>query len=173
VAAFLALLLGAGGGFGAQRYLETVQTTTVTRDNFSVELPRDWASVVTTSQWRPPGAAADRPALRVSKDDNWNKPGNDTPGIFVGAMNHAADPQKAFLDPKSYGCSSIGTISPDRTDPRTTVLDQISDNCSNGTTLLQRVVDTGTDNSMLIQIQVPGSERAKAVEVADTVTFSS
>ncbi|MEV8373959.1 serine/threonine-protein kinase [Kribbella sp. NPDC056861] len=172
-AAVLALVLGAGGGFGVQRYLETVQTIKVTRNHFSVQLPRDWASVVTASAWRPPGATADRPALRISKDDDWNLPGNDTPGVFVGAISHSADPKKAFPDPKSYGCSSIGVISPDQTDPGTTVLDQISDNCSNGTTLLQRVVDTGTDDSMLIQVQVPGSERAKAVEVADTVTFSS
>jgi eukaryotic-like serine/threonine-protein kinase len=172
-AAVLALVLGAGGGFGVQRYLETVQTIKVTRDHFSVQLPRDWASVVTSSPWRPPGATADRPALRVSKDDDWNMPGNDTPGVFVGAISHSADPKKAFPDPKSYGCSSIGVISPDDAAPGTTVLDQISDNCSNGTTLLQRVVDTGTDDSMLIQVQVPGSERAKAVEVADTVTFSS
>ncbi|WBQ05942.1 serine/threonine-protein kinase [Kribbella sp. CA-293567] len=173
VAALLALILGAGGGFGVERYLETIQTTKVARDNFSVELPRKWASVVTASVWRPPGAAADRPAFRVSKDDRWNLPGNSTPGVFVGAMNDAADPVLALPDAGSYGCGSVGPVQTVANGPGRIVIDQISENCSNGTTLLQRVVDTGADDSVLIQVQVPGSERAKAVEVADSVTFSS
>ncbi|NEA35880.1 serine/threonine-protein kinase [Streptomyces sp. SID13031] len=172
LAAVLALILGAGAGFGVQRYLDTTSgLRKVTKGNFSVELPRDWAHRISTSNWSPPGAQGERPALRVSQDNTWDTPGNNTPGVFVGLMSHSAAPTSVVPDPKSYGCTVVN-IQPENPGDQT-VLDQISENCGNGTTLLQRVVDTGNDNSLLIQVQVPGSERAKAIEVADSVTFSS
>jgi hypothetical protein len=160
----LALVLGAGGGFGVQRYLQATQFIKVTEGNFSVELPHEWATVVATTNWRPPGTTTDQPALRVSKDNRWTEPGSDTPGVFVGLLGPNASPARAMPDPKLYGCTEA---------PQPTEGTQISKNCRNGTTLLQRVVGTGYDSSMLIQVQVPGSESDKAVEVANSVTFSS
>jgi hypothetical protein len=164
LAAVLALVLGAGGGFGVQRYLQATQFTKVTEGNFSVKLPHEWASVVATTNWRPPGATTEQPALRVSKDNRWTEPGSDTPGVFVGLLGSNIAPAKAMPDPKQYGCTKI---------PQSSEGTQISNNCRNGTTLLQRVASTGAGESMLIQVQVPGSESDKAIEVANSVTFSS
>jgi len=171
LAAMLALILGAGAGFGAQRYVESQQFATVSKDNFKVELPREWATVIAASTWRPPGAQADQPALRVSQDDEWNRPESDTPGVFVGLLDDKVDPQKALPNPAGYGCSTPGQATP-RGDG-TTLLEQISENCGYGTTLLQRVVTTGVGRSMLIQVQVPAADKATAIKVADSVAFSS
>lgn len=173
VAALLALTVGAGAGFGGQRYLESQEEfAKVSRDNFSVELPRDWATVIATSTWRPPGTQADQPALRVSQDNEWSKAGNDTPGVFVGLMNRDEDLAKVVPDPKGYGCKNAGALEPQSQDSPI-LLEQISENCADGTTLLQRVVTTGVGRSMFIQVQVPGADRATAIKVADTVAFSS
>ena len=170
LAAVLALILGAGAGFGVQRYVDSHWGAEVKADKFSLRLPRAWSTVVATSIWRPPGTKTDQPALRVSQDDDWDKPGNDTPGVFVGVMGHSADPGKPFAAFGSHGCGQVGEV---ETKAGGTVLDQISENCQSGTTLLQRVVATGVDNSMLIQVQVPGGETAQAIKVADSVTFTS
>jgi serine/threonine protein kinase len=173
LAAVLALLLGAGAGFGVQRYLETTTGfAKITQGHFSVRTPRNWMGVVSTSNWQPPGVQGERLALLVSKNTNWGTPGNDTPGVFIGLMNDTSEPAKAIPDPKQYGCTTIGTATPS-VDGTKAYLDLISENCGNGTTLLQRVVSTGNDNSLLIQVQVPGSERDKAIEVARSVTYSS
>jgi protein kinase-like protein len=173
VAAVLALVLGAGAGFGVQRYLETTSGfAKVTEGKFTVRTPRNWMGVVSTSTWHPPGSQQERQALLVSKNTNWNKPNNDTPGVFIGQLATPFSPSKVLVDPKKYGCATVGTPTP-TTEGTTTYLDQISENCRNGTTLLQRVVSTGNDNSLLIQVQVPGSERDKAIEVARSVIYSS
>ncbi|MFI5711150.1 serine/threonine-protein kinase [Kribbella sp. NPDC051620] len=173
VAAVLALVLGAGAGFGVQRYLETRSGfAQITKDHFSVRAPRNWMGVVSSGSWTPPGAKAERQALLVSKDTQWGTPGNDTPGVFIGVLADPFAPEKILPDPKKYGCTTVGPLTPSA-DGTKTYLDQISENCGNSTTLLQRVVSTGNGNSLLIQVQVPGAERDKAIEVARSVTYSS
>ncbi|MEV6410978.1 serine/threonine-protein kinase [Kribbella sp. NPDC051718] len=173
LAAILALLLGGGAGFGVQRYLETTSGfAKITEEHFSVKTPRNWMGVVSASTWHPPGSQQERRALLVSKDTTWNTPDNNTPGVFIGQLATPFSPSKVLVDPKKYGCTTVGNPTT-TTEGTTTYLDQISENCGNGTTLLQRVVSTGNDNSLLIQVQVPGSERDKAVEVAASVTFTS
>ncbi|GAA0950428.1 hypothetical protein GCM10009554_50370 [Kribbella koreensis] len=173
LAAVLALVLGAGAGFGVQRYLETTsEFAKITKDHFSVKTPRNWMGVVSASTWLPPGSQQERQALLVSKNTNWSNPNNDTPGVFIGQLATPFSPSKVLVDPKKYGCTTVGNPTT-TTEGAKTYLDQISENCGNGTTLLQRVVSTGNDNSLLIQVQVPGSERDKAVQVAESVTFTS
>jgi hypothetical protein len=173
LAAVLALLLGAGAGFGVQRYLETTSGfAKITQNHFSVKTPRNWMGVVSGSTWHPPGSQQERQALLVSKNTNWNTPNNDTPGVFIGQLATPFSPSKILMDPKKYGCATVGNVVT-TTEGTTTYLDQISENCGNRTTLLQRVVSTGNDNSLLIQVQVPESERDTAVEVAASVIYSS
>ncbi|MDX6282367.1 MAG: hypothetical protein QOH03_3438 [Kribbellaceae bacterium] len=173
LAAVLALLLGAGAGFGVQRYLETTNGfAKITQNHFSLKTPRNWMGVVSASTWHPPGSQQERQALLVSKNTNWNTPDNDTPGVFIGQLATPFSPSKILVDPKTYGCATVGELIT-TTQGTTTYLDQISENCGSRTTLLQRVVSTGNDNSLLIQVQVPESERDKAVKVAESVTFTS
>jgi hypothetical protein len=171
VAAVLALVLGGGAGFGVERYLAPGQLVAVSKANFSLQIPREWAGVVAQSKWRPPGGTAEWPALRVSKDESWSTPGAETPGLFVGLMSRDGDPRKKFPDPKQYGCKTTNDIT-ETPSGDGTVLDQFSFNCDGASTLLQRVVDTGTGDSMFVQVKVPSADQAKAVDVADSVQYS-
>jgi hypothetical protein len=169
VAAVLALAIGGGAGFGVERYLLPLHDVTATGNGFSVEVPRDWAGVVAKSTWRPPGNTDDRPALRVSEDENWTLPDQVTPGVFVGLLDRDGDPRKRFLDPKQYNCGTPGTIEETKVDGKT-VLEQISTGCGPGATiLLQRVVDTGTVDLMFVQVQ--GPDRDKVVDVANSIAY--
>ncbi|GAA1554939.1 hypothetical protein GCM10009789_05480 [Kribbella sancticallisti] len=170
VAAVLALAVGGGAGFGAQRYLLPKQAVDVSEGGFSVRMPREWAGAIAQSDWRPPGSPDDRPALRVSSDETWLAPEGTSSGVFVGLMPRPGDPAKMFPDPKQYDCERTEVMKPTQNGSQT-VLDQFSFGCVNGSTLLQRVVDTGTGDSLFLQVKVPAADQAKAVEVADSVQY--
>ncbi|WP_241994794.1 serine/threonine-protein kinase [Kribbella sp. VKM Ac-2568] len=168
VAAVLALVIGGGAGYAVERYLLPVQDVTASGNGFSVEVPSDWAGVVAKSNWRPPGNADDRPALRVSENDNWALPDQLTPGVFAGLIDRDGDPRKRFPDPKEYNCGLPGEIL-DSTIAGKPGLEQISAQCGpSATILLQRVVDTGSD---LMFVQVQGPDRDKVIEVADSIVY--
>jgi len=169
VAALLALIVGGAAGFGVERYLLPVHDVTATGNGFSVEVPHDWAGVVAKSNWRPPGNADDRPALRVSENDNWALPDQFTPGVFVGLIDRNGDARKRFPDPKQYNCAAPGVIQ-DSTVGGRPVLEQILEGCGPGATvLLQRVVDLGTSDLMFVQVQ--GPDRDEVTKVADSIVY--
>jgi eukaryotic-like serine/threonine-protein kinase len=170
VAAVLAFVIGGGAGYGVERYLLPAQDVTATGNGFSVEVPSDWAGVVAKSNWRPPGNADDRPALRVSENNNWTLPDQSTPGVFAGLIDPNGDPRKRFPDPKQFNCRSPGEIRESKTAGSQTFLEQISAGCGPGAIiLLQRVVGTGTSDLMFVQVQ--GPDRDKVVEVADSIEY--
>jgi hypothetical protein len=173
LAAVLALLIGAGAGFGVQRYLAP-KDVDVARGGFTLRIPRDWAGSVAESLWLPPGSSIDRPALRVSKDKDWNSPGTGTPGVFVGLMARDGELAKKLPGGDRYGCTSPEQVTKSSR-AGLTVLDQYSTGCANGSTLLQRVAETSVAGMVLIliQVQVPASDRDRALEVADSVRYSN
>ena len=171
VAAVLALIIGAGAGFGVQRYLEPKLDVDVKKGGFTLRIPRGWAGSIAESTWLPPGSPVDRPALRVSKDEGWNSPGMGTPGVFVGLMSRDGELAKKLPGGERYGCSSTEPVT-ESARAGLTVLDQYSTGCANGSTLLQRVAQTGVADAVLIQVQVPASDRDRALEVADSVSYS-
>lgn len=170
VAAFLALILGAGAGFLAQRYYEPRRVIQVGQGSFTVRVPKDMAAFVTQGDWQPPGSSNAQPAFRVSKYDNWGSAGTTTPGLFVGAMQAAVDPTKFLAPGSQFGCASDGTPSPTQI-AAGDALDKISTGCPEGNTLLQRVV-TNAGYSLLVQIQVPADYRISPAEIADSISFT-
>jgi hypothetical protein len=170
VAAVLALIIGAGAGFGVQRYLAPKEVD-VARGGFTLRIPRGWAGSVAESSWLPPGSSIDRRALRVSKDKGWNSPGTGTSGVFVGLMSRDGELAKRLLGGERYGCSSTEPVN-ESSRAGLTVLDQYSTGCADGSTLLQRVAQTGATDAVLIQVQVPASDRDRALKVADSVSYS-
>jgi eukaryotic-like serine/threonine-protein kinase len=172
VAAVLALIIGAGAGFGAQRYLAPQLDVDVTQGGFMLRIPRGWAGSIAESTWVPPGSSIDRSALRVSKDEGWNSPGTGTPGVFVGVMARDGELAKKLPGGERYGCTSTEPVTKtSRGD--LTVLDQYSTGCGNDrSTLLQRVAELDVARAVLIQVQVPASDRDRALEVAASVRYS-
>lgn len=174
VAALLALVLGGGAGFGVQRYVLPTDVVDVSEGHFSVRMPKEWAKTVAQSTWQPPGSKEQFPALRVSRDDSWSSaPESGSEGLFVGLMpDDGSDPAKKLPDAKQYGCRSTDVVKDHEVDGRR-VLDQYSFDCGDGSTLLQRVVVTGsTGDSLFLQVKVPAADEAKAAEVANSVQYS-
>ena len=167
----LALVVGGGAGFGVQRYLLRDPVVDVAEGNFSVQVPREWTGAVAQSNWRPPGAEDEWPALRVSRDEGWLD--GNSPGMFVGVMPVDGTPaSKKFPDPKLYGCESMEPFTESKEGDRT-VLDQYSYNCGDGSTLLQRIVVIGdAADTLFVQVKVPEAEQAKAAEMANSVQYN-
>jgi hypothetical protein len=172
VAALLALVLGGGAGFGAQRYLGARQFVDIIRTDFSLRVPNSMAGVVVQSTWRPPGSTSDQPAIRVSKDEGWTTAGRQTPGVFVGAMPNLGDLHKVLPSADSYGCDSVGPVTESQRDG-TQTLERLSSGCAGGgSTMLQRVTLSSTGPMLLVQVQVPDSDRAQAIVVANSVSYN-
>ena len=172
VAAVVALLIGGGAGYGAQRYLEPRLLVNVSEGNFALKVPRAWAEDVAQSTWQSQADPVARPAIRVSQSDGWDTPKAGTPGVFVGLINRSGDVGKWLTDGSEYGCAQVGSLEPVTGADGLQSVDQVSTECGNGTTLLQRVKDIGTSERLLIQVVVPSSDAARASEVADSVTYS-
>ncbi|GAA1593632.1 serine/threonine-protein kinase [Kribbella karoonensis] len=164
VAALLALVVGAGAGYGGQWYLSNRKVIPVGVKGFQVNLPRAWAHSMATSTWTVPGGNGTAPAFRVSEDANWS---GQTPGVFVGVSS-----TKLAL-PDSSQCENVGSPSPPHTVRGHSVTDRVSTNCFGADiVLLQRVVDHGDGSSLLVQVVVPGADSVRATEIADTVQYT-
>ncbi|HEY0473689.1 MAG TPA: serine/threonine-protein kinase [Kribbella sp.] len=171
VAALLALILGGGAGFGAERYLQPRQLVDISRGDFSLRVPKSMAGVIVQSNWRPPGASSDQPAIRVSKNDDWSTPGRQTPGVFVGVMAKGTDIRALLPSADAYGCGKVGEVTEIDQDGMKRV-DRISSGCSGGSTMLQRVTVSSSGGPLLVQVQVPDSDGAKIVDMANSVSYS-
>ncbi|WP_325052841.1 serine/threonine-protein kinase [Kribbella turkmenica] len=167
LAAVLALIVGGGAGFFGQRYLADREVVPISKGDISVQIQRGWAKSVAESQWRPPGSSKSYPALRVSREDDWSL---NSVGVFVG-MTDARDAKLAVADAAQFGCFTTEepTVSNDNGNVTT---DQFSTGCGDSRSmLLQRVVDTGTTGSRLVQVLVPaGESRDRALEIARSVS---
>ena len=168
IAAVLALIVGGGAGFEGQRYLAARELIGVNYSGFSLTLPRGWAKSVADSEWQPPGSSKSYPALRLSQDGDWS---TRTPGVFVGVTD-ARDVKLALVASPQLNCNRLGDPTPSTGDGRT-VTDQVSSGCGDGGAMLfQRVVDTGTTGSMLIQVLLPKNQPDRAREIAESVQYS-
>jgi serine/threonine protein kinase len=166
VAAVLALILSGGGGYATQRYLAAQEVTTFAYSGISVELPRGWGTSVADSTWQPPGSANSYDALRISRD-GWPA---TTAGVFVGTTDSRIA-KLAIGKGTDLGCQEDGDVTAVPSTGGTKVTQRYSHKCGSdgSSTLLQRVVDTGTTNSRLIQVLVPGYDDARAAKIADSV----
>jgi serine/threonine protein kinase len=165
VAALLALIVGGGAGFAAQRYLAAREVVPISSESIQVEIQRRWAKSVAESEWNPPGSSKAYPALRVSRDDGWS---TDSVGVFVGLAD-ARDAKLAIMDGTAFGCETTEEPALTNEHGRATT-EQFSIACgSERSMLLQRVVDTGTTGSMLVQVLVPENDRDRALEIARSV----
>ncbi len=170
VAALLALILGGGAGFFAERYYEPRRVVPVSQGSFTAKVPKELAGFVVQGNWRPPGSPTDRPAFRVSRDDNWTAPGTSTRGLFVGVMPQATDADKKLAGGAQYGCNSDNELTKSSINGYDAV-DRISTGCPGGNMLLQRVATFG-GYSLLVQVQVSAADQARALEIANSISYA-
>ena len=163
VAALLALVVGGGVGYGGHWYLSGRKMIQVSEGQFSVTLPEAWAQSMAQSDWTAPGGTGNAPAFRVSRDSDWS---GKTPGVFIGVS------KSKLAIPSGTQCSNEGTPLPHMV-REFAVTDRLSADCFGADiVLLQRVVDHGDGDSLLVQVVVPGSEIYRATEIADSVQYT-
>jgi eukaryotic-like serine/threonine-protein kinase len=159
----VALAIGGGGGYAAQRELappdRTVDDDTGT---LSVTVPSDWDRADATEGWRPPNADADFPALSVGTSTGWSDKGSTGEGVFVALLPSTVLPEQVPQHPE---CGDVGPAVQDSADndDSTTV---VYADCPGGITV-ERVVQL-TANTLL-WVQVRSHDRATANQVLDDV----
>jgi serine/threonine protein kinase len=169
IAAVLALIVGGGAGFAGQRYLAARELVPVEHSGITLNIPRAWANSVAESHWQPPGTANPYPALRVSSSADWP---TAEAGVFVGTTDSSVA-KLTIGSGLELGCKRDGDLRT-ATANSDNVTSRYSYECGGdgGSMLLQRVVDTGTTNSRLIQVLVPGNDQTRADQIADSVSVN-
>jgi hypothetical protein len=160
----LALALGGGAGYAAQRQLEPTQrTVTDTEGTLTVTVPADWDRADARNGWQPPNANGTFPALSVGSSKDWASGEGDGQGVFVALLPGTELPEQLPQHPE---CGSAGRAiddSRDGNDSRTVVYFD----CPGGGVIVERVVLVATNT--LLWIQIRSDDRATANQVLDDV----
>jgi hypothetical protein len=158
VAAALALLVGAAGGWVLHRGATTDRTVTDASGTISATLPEEWAASVEADGWTPPDQDLDFPALSAGTGADWRRGGE---GVFVGLLGGSDLPRQV---PQHTECAEQrpAVADEDEGDPSITV---VFDGCPGVT--VERVVHVSADQ--LLWVQVRSDDRATANQVLDAV----
>ncbi len=160
----LALAVGGGAGYAAQRGLAPTERT-VTDDNgtLSVTVPTDWDRADATQGWEPPNADGDFPALSVGTSKDWASEGAGGEGVFLALLPGTELPKQVPQHPE---CDTAGRAVMDSQDGDDSATVVYSD-CPGGDVTVERVVQV-TANTLL-WVQVRTTDRAAANRVLDDV----
>jgi hypothetical protein len=160
----VALAVGGGGGYAAQRQLApTERTVTDDMGTLSVTVPADWDRADATGGWEPPNAEGkEYAALSVGSSRGWTTEDSGD-GVFVALLPGNVLPKEV---PHHEEC-------PDEAPPvqGTGTNDQaitvVYANCPDGGVTVERVVLV-TEN-LLMWVQVHAADRGAANRVLDDV----
>jgi eukaryotic-like serine/threonine-protein kinase len=167
VACVLALAVGGGAGYAAQRTLGTPSERTVEDDDgtLSVVVPVSWDRADATDGWTPPNASSTYPALSVGTSATWDAKGSTSgEGVFVGLLPSKVMPQKMPQHPE---CDSAGAPIQDSRDGGDQAVTVVFSGCPAGYTV-ERVVQV--TSNLLLWVQVRSSDRATANRILDDVS---
>jgi eukaryotic-like serine/threonine-protein kinase len=165
VVGLLALAVGSGAGYAAQRQLApTDRRVTDDTGTLSVTVPTGWDRADATGGWQPPNAGGDFPALSVGTSADWAAAGSSGEGIFVALLPGTKLPKAVPQHPECTdpGRAVIDTT-PDGEDSTTVVYA----GCPGGAFVVERV-GLVTANT-LMWVQVRSDDRATANRVLDDV----
>ena len=164
VAGVLALALGAGAGWAAERAVSTERTLDDVTGTLAVTVPETWTAEVEADQWTPPGSDQDFPALAAGASPGWNTDQTPAPGVFVGILEGTKLPTQVPGHPECDG--SRGPVLDERGgDSYMTV---VFSGCPGADVTVERVVQLNA--SQLLWVQVRSSDRRTANRVLDSVT---
>jgi eukaryotic-like serine/threonine-protein kinase len=158
----LALVVGAGGGYAAQRSVGQPTTRTVTDDqgSITVTVPASW-DADGTAGWRPPRSASAYPGLSVGTSGSWASSANGQ-GVFAGLLPAANIPTQLPQHPEC--ATKAAPVSSTRSgDDAVTV---VYAGCPGGV-VAERVVKVAANT--LLWVQVRAADRAIATGVLDDV----
>jgi hypothetical protein len=164
VVGLLALVVGGGAGYAAQRQLEPEdRTVTDASGTISVTVPADWDRADARDGWTPPGTDTQLPALSVGTSKDWAAQGSTGEGVFVGLLSASELPEQVPHHPE---CGTEGRMVSNTNDGLASETVVYSD-CPGGGVLVERVVQVSSNTLMWVQIR--SDDRATATEVLDSV----
>ena len=160
----VALAVGGGGGYAAQRELApTERTVTDENGNLSVTVPADWDRADATQGWTPPGSDNELSALSVGTSADWASAGATGEGVFLGLLNADELPDQVPQHPE---CDTAGRAVMDSRDGDDSITVTYSD-CRGGGVTVERVAQVSTNT--LLWVQIRSDDRATANAILDDV----
>jgi hypothetical protein len=164
VVGLLALVVGGGAGYAAQRQLEPKdRTVTDETGTLAVTVPADWDRADARAGWTPPGTDAQLPALSVGTSEGWAARGSTGEGVFVGLLSASELPDEVPHHPE---CDTEGRLVSNTNDGHASET-VVYSGCPGGGVLVERVVQVSTNTLMWVQIR--SDDRATANDVLDDV----
>ena len=160
----LALAVGGGAGYAAQRELEpTERTVTDASGTLSVTVPSDWDRADARDGWTPPDTDSAMPALSVGTSKDWATEDSTSEGAFLALLNATALPDQVPQHPE---CTSPGRTVYDTRNGDASMTVTYAD-CPGGRVLVERVVQVSTNT--LLWVQIRSDDRTTANDVLDHV----
>ena len=161
----LALAVGGGAGYAAQRELApTERTVTDDTGTLSVTVPSDWDRADATTGWEPPnGDGKDYAALSVGTTRDWTAQDSDGEGVFVALLPGTDLPEQVPQHPE---CETPGGTVLDTRDGDDSTTVTYSE-CPGGGVIVERVVQVTPNTLMWVQVRT--ADRAAANRVLDDV----
>jgi serine/threonine protein kinase len=163
VVGLLALAVGGGAGYAANRALAPAERT-VTDDSgsLSVTVPSDWDRADATRGWRAPNGDPPYAALSVGSGRDWTTSEHGE-GVFVSLLPGNEMPKELPQHPE---CGAEGSTDENTRDGVVYSTRTYTD-CPGGGVTVERVVKV--TNSSLLWVQVRSDDRATAYRVLDDV----
>ena len=159
-AAVVALLVGAGTGYAAQRAQREPATLRDSTGSLVVTVPEAWTAAVATGQWTPPEQEGDLPALSAGNSEDWASAAEGE-GVFIGVI--ASDDMPEQLPGHDECDSVLDPVSDvDGGDP---VLTQVSTGCPG--VIVERVRQVSVGRYLWVQVR--SLDRVTAYGVLDDV----
>ncbi len=164
VASLLALAVGGGAGYAAQRGLAPTERT-VSDDNgtLSVTVPASWDRADATQGWTPPGSDNELPALSVGTSADWAAADGTGEGVFLGLLIADDLPDQVPQHPE---CGTAGRAVMDSRNDEDSVTVTYSD-CPGGGVTVERVAQVSTNT--LLWVQIRSDDRTTANAILDDV----
>lgn len=160
VAALVALLAGAGGGYLGQRYLADSELVEVGNEAIAVKVPRAWTGNLAASTWQPPGGST-QPALRASL---YSTPNSE--GVFVGVLPGTKLPSTL---PAHTECNQSGELDQSQVGDRPAATKSYS-RCSTAPFILERLIQAAPDK--LVWVLIRASDQDVLDEVARSIEYN-
>jgi hypothetical protein len=164
VVGVVALAVGGGAGYAAERQLEpTERTVTDTTGTLSVTVPAGWDRADALDGWTPPETDTQMPALSVGTSRTWAADGSTGEGVFLGLLSSTELPDSVPQHPE---CDTTGRTIDDTRDGDSSKT-VVYSGCPGGGVLVERVVQVSTNT--LLWVQIRSDDRATAIHVLDDV----
>ncbi len=163
-AGVLALVAGAGAGWGVERAVASERTLVDDTGTISVTVPQEWTSQVDPGQWTPADGQQEQPSIASGAREGWNTDDDPAPGVFVGILVGDTLPSRV---PQHPTCAAGAPLIEDLQDGDASMT-MFFTGCPGADVTVERVIQLASNR--LLWVQVRSDDRATANQVLESVT---